>query len=319
MHTSNLKSWQHDHDFHEGVEHGERNTRRVMALTFAMMIVEIVAGFLSGSMALLADGWHMATHVAAFGIAAFAYLYARRHAGNARFTFGTGKVGDLGGYTSAVVLALIALFMAWESVQRLFHPVAIQFNEAIAIAVVGLAVNLFSAWLLKDHHHHHGHHHDHDDHGHHHHGHADQNLRAAYLHVLADATTSVTAIVALVCGKFLGWNWLDPIMGIVGSLVISVWAWGLLRNTSEVLLDGETAPHLKQEIQEAIQQDDSEARIADLHVWQVGVGRFSAIASIVTHEPKSPQHYKRLVSMHEELVHFTVEVNRCEENHALSA
>ena len=315
MHTTNLKAWQHEHNFHVGVEHGERNTRRVMVLTATMMVVEIVAGILSGSMALLADGWHMATHVAAFGIAAFAYIYARRHATDGRFTFGTGKVGDLGGYTSAIVLALIALFMAWESTQRLFHPVAIQFNEAIAIAVIGLGVNLFSAWLLKDHHHHHGHHH----HEHDHKGHADQNMRAAYLHVLADATTSVTAIVALLSGKFLGWNWLDPVMGIVGSLVISVWVWGLLRSTSKVLLDGETAPHLFQEIREAIEQNDSDARIADLHVWQVGVGQFSAIVSIVAHEPKSPQHYKRLVSIHEELVHVTVEVNRCEEDKAVAA
>jgi cation diffusion facilitator family transporter len=313
MHSEHLDQWQHDHDFHRPVEHGERNTRRVMVLTLVMMVIEIVFGILTGSMALLADGWHMATHVAAFGITAFAYAYARRHAGNKRFTFGTGKVGDLGGYTSAVVLALIAVYMAWESAQRLWHPVSIRFDEAILVAVAGLAVNLISAWLLKDHHHHdHGHHHDHE-----HKGHADHNLRAAYLHVLADALTSVTAIVALVGGKYFGWNWLDPMMGIVGSLVISVWAYGLLRNTSEVLLDGLTAPHLDEEIREALQQDDDTC-IADLHVWQVGTGKFSAIVSVVAHDPKPPEHYKRLLRVHEELVHLTIEVNHCEEeaNHA---
>ena len=320
MHSENLHRWQHDHNFHGGVEHGERNARRVMALTLTMMVIEIIAGILSGSMALLADGWHMATHVAAFGITAFAYAYARRYASSGRFAFGTGKMGDLGGYTSAVVLALIALFMAWESTRRLFHPVPIRFDEAIIVAVVGLAVNLISAWLLKDHHHHH--HHDHE-HGEHHHaaghkGHADHNLRAAYLHVLADATTSVTAIAALLCGKLLGWNWLDPAMGMVGSLVISVWAYGLLRNTSEVLLDGQTAPHLSREIREAVEQD-GDTRIADLHVWQVGVGKFSAVVSVVAHEPKPPEHYKRLLGVHEELVHVTVEVNCCEDTKSLSA
>ncbi len=310
MHSEHLQQWRHNHDFHQPVEHGERNTRRVMVLTLVMMVVEIVFGILSGSMALLADGWHMATHVAAFGITVFAYSYARRHAGNSRFTFGTGKVGDLGGYTSAIVLALVALFMAWESAQRLWHPVAIRFDEAILVAVAGLVVNLISAWLLKDHHHHdHGHHHDHH-HGHK--GHADHNLKAAYMHVLADALTSVTAIVALVGGKYFGWNWLDPMMGIVGSVVISVWAYGLLKNTSEVLLDGRTAPHLHDEIHEALEQD-GDTRIADLHVWQVGSGKFSAIASVVAHEPKSPEHYKHLLRVHEELVHLTIEVNRCED------
>jgi cation diffusion facilitator family transporter len=212
-------------------------------------------------------------------------------------------------------LSMIALFMAWESARRIFHPVLIHFNEAIAIATVGLTVNLISAWLLKDHHHHgHGHHEHNADHHHHEHErHADHNLRAAYIHVLADALTSVTAIAALLSGKFLGWNCLDPVVGIVGSVVIASWAYSLVRNTSEVLLDGETAPHLKREIHEAVEQDDSEARIADLHVWQVGVGQFSAIVSIVAHEPKTPQHYKKLVGIHEELVHVTVEVSRCEE------
>lgn len=313
MHKTELHRWQHQHNFHGGVEHGERNARRVMLLTAVMMVVEIVFGALSGSMALLADGWHMGTHVAAFGITAFAYFYARRHASNPRFTFGTGKVGDLGGYTSAIVLALVALFMAWESIQRLARPVAIHFNEALTVAVIGLVVNLVSAWLLKDHHqhHHHGeHHHDHDHHHDEGHGHADHNLRAAYLHVLADATTSVTAIAALLAGKLFGWNWLDPVMGLVGSIVITVWAVGLLRSTSEVLLDGETAPHLGQEIREAI-ETDGDTKISDLHVWQVGIGKFSAIVSLVTHDPKPPQFYKQALAIHDELVHVTVEVNAC--------
>lgn len=260
----------HDHLF-LGDSHArnERRTWLVIAITATMMVVEIVAGNLFGSMALVADGWHMSTHATALLITALAYLYARKHAHNRRFSFGTGKLGDLAGFASAVVLALIALLIGWESLMRLRSPVAIDFNEAISVAVVGLAVNLLCAWLLKDDHHHHGH-----DHGHHaHHGHAgeDKNLRAAYLHVLADALTSVLAIAALALGSLYGWTWLDPAMGIVGGLVIARWSWWLIRDAGSVLIDyipeGEDLPD---EIEEIITREGAD--IVDLHVWQLGPG-----------------------------------------------
>ncbi|NEI73289.1 CDF family Co(II)/Ni(II) efflux transporter DmeF [Rhizobium lusitanum] len=296
-------------------ERNERRIRLVIALTAVMMVVEIGAGTIYGSMALLADGWHMSTHVSAMLISALAYLYARRHAHNARFTFGTGKLGDLAGFASAIVLALIALIMGWESVLRLLDPVAINFREAIAIAVVGLVVNLVSAWLLRDDHgHHHGHSHAHD-HGHehdddHHHGHSggrDNNLRSVYVHVIADAMTSVLAIVALLLGSRFGWTFLDPVMGIVGGLVILQWAWSLLRMSGAVLLDfipqGEDLP---EEIREAIETDED--RITDLHVWQVGPGHHAAIVAVATPVSRDPSFYKaRLADIHE-LSHVTVEV-----------
>lgn len=298
-------------------ERNERRIRLVIALTAVMMVVEIGAGTIYGSMALLADGWHMSTHVSAMLISALAYLYARRHAHNARFTFGTGKLGDLAGFASAIVLALIALIMGWESVLRLLDPVAINFREAIAIAVVGLVVNLVSAWLLHDDHgHHHGHSHAHAHaHGHehdddHHHGHSggrDNNLRSVYVHVIADAMTSVLAIVALLLGSRFGWTFLDPVMGIVGGLVILQWAWSLLRMSGAVLLDfiprGEDLP---EEIREAIETDED--RITDLHVWQVGPGHHAAIVAVATPISRDPSFYKaRLADIHE-LSHVTVEV-----------
>jgi cation diffusion facilitator family transporter len=231
MHIHNLHRWKHSHRFNIEDGHAERNTRRVIMLTLSMMVIEIIAGYIYGSMALLADGWHMGTHAAALGITAFAYFYARKHSDNPNYSFGTGKVGVLGGFGSAVVLAIIALLVGVESVQRLISPVTIRFNEAIAVAFIGLAVNLFSAYLLRGRHHHspgndsgHGQHQDH-------------NLKAAYLHVLADALTSLLAIVALLTGKAFGWVWMDPIMGIVGALVISRWSYGLLVDTGRVLLD----------------------------------------------------------------------------------
>jgi len=229
MHIYNLSQWKHAHRFYIVNEQGERNTMRVIILTIVMMGIEVTAGILYGSMALLADGWHMGTHATALGITAFAYFYARRHADDPRYSFGTGKVGVLGGFTSAVVLAVVAILMSVESLERLISPEAIRFNEAIVVAIIGLVVNLVSAFLLQGGHHDHGH-----NEAHHHH---DHNLRAAYFHVLADALTSVLAIVALFAGKIFGWNWMDPFMGIVGAIIISRWAYGLLQETSKVLLD----------------------------------------------------------------------------------
>ncbi|MEF0939745.1 CDF family Co(II)/Ni(II) efflux transporter DmeF [Rhizobium sp. BR 362] len=302
----------HSHVF-LGSDH-HRNERRiwlVIALTTVMMVIEIGAGTLYGSMALVADGWHMSTHASAMLISALAYLYARRHAHNARFTFGTGKLGDLAGFASAIILAMIALLMAWESLLRLQNPVAINFREAIAIAAVGLLVNLVSAWLLRDDHHHHGHSHAHgNDHHHahdHDHGGKDNNLRSAYVHVIADAMTSVLAIVALLLGSRFGWTFLDPLMGIVGGLVILQWSWSLLRASGAILLDfippGEDLPD---EIRGVIEKDAD--RITDLHVWQVGPGHHAAIVAVVTPEPRDPDFYKtRLADIHE-LSHVTVEV-----------
>lgn len=313
----------HEHVFLGG-DHArnERRTWLVIAITATMMVVEIGAGSIYGSMALVADGWHMSTHAAAMLITALAYRFARRNARNPRFTFGTGKLGDLAAFASAVVLALIALLIGWESLVRLYSPVAIDFRQAIVVAVIGLVVNLACAWLLRDDHQHHGHHHGHGhghhhdhDHAHHHHhehddarqGGRDNNLRAAYLHVLADALTSILAIAALLMGSFYGWNWMDPAMGIVGGLVIARWSWGLIRDAGGVLVDyvpaGEDLPG---EIREAIEQDGE--TITDLHVWQLGPGHHGAILSIRSARPQAPQFYRdRLAHIHE-LSHVTVEV-----------
>lgn len=317
----------HEHVFlGAGHEDNERRTWIVIALTTAMMVGEIVAGTLFGSMALVADGWHMSTHAAALAIAAFAYRFARQHARDPRFTFGTGKLGDLAAFASALVLALVALFIGAESVIRLFQPVPIVFGQAMAVAVLGLVVNLASAWLLGGHghdhdrgHHHHSHHDGHDDHDHHHHDHGhdhphdhpelgrDHNLRAAYLHVLADAFTSVLAIVALLGGSFYGWIWLDPLMGIVGALVIAQWSLGLLRASGAVLLDAVPDRNLATTIGERIAADGAE--VADLHLWQVGPGHCCAIVSVVSQQPKAPAAYKALLAGLPGLSHVTVEVN----------
>jgi cation diffusion facilitator family transporter len=311
----------HDHVFlGDSHERNERRTWLVIALTTTMMVAEIVAGTLFGSMALVADGWHMATHAAAMLIAALAYFYARRNARNPRFTFGTGKMGDLAGFASAIVLALIAVLIGWESVLRFSAPVPIDFAQAIWVAAIGLAVNLASAWLLRDdhgHHHnghahdHHGHHHlySNNRHEHHHHGRSarDHNLQAAYLHVLADALTSVLAIVALLAGSFYGWIWLDPAMGIVGALIIARWSWSLIRDAGGVLLDylppGEDLPNA---IRQAVEREGG--RITDLHIWQLGPGHHGAIVSIVTPEPKAPSHYREKLAQLATLSHITVEV-----------
>lgn len=294
----------HEHIF-LGDDHArnERRTWLVIAITASMMVIEIVAGNVFGSMALTADGWHMSTHAAAMLIAALAYLYARKHVNNPRFSFGTGKLGDLAAFASAIVLALIALLIGWESFLRFQAPVVIDFPEAIIVAVIGLLVNLVCAWLLKDDHHHahdYGHSHGHD-------AAKDQNLRAAYLHVLADALTSVLAIAALILGSVYGWLWLDPTIGIVGAIVIARWSWGLIRDAGSVLLDyvpeGEDLP---EEIEQIICREG--AQIVDLHVWQLGPGHHGAIISIVTDKPQAPSYYRSKLAVIHDLSHVTVEV-----------
>lgn len=312
MHSHTLEQWQHTHHFTQDSQQNEYRTRLVIGLTFTMMVVEIVAGSWFGSMALLADGWHMATHVAALSITAIAYWYARRHADNSRYSFGTGKVGVLGGFASAVALAVVALMMALESMQRFFMDVTIHFPEAIVVAVIGLAVNLVSAFLLRndhDHHHHHSHH-AHDHHDHHHEQHHDHNLRAAYMHVLADALTSLLAIIALVAGMFLGWVWLDAAMGIVGALVIARWSWELLRDTSDILLDSSVPLETIQSVQQAIEAN-ADNRVADLHVWRVGAHHLAAIITVVTHYPQPSEYYKALLRDIPDLAHVSVEVQAC--------
>jgi cation diffusion facilitator family transporter len=283
------------------------------------MLLEITAGILSHSMALLADGWHMSTHAIAFVIAAIAYHFTRRHAADTRFTFGTGKIGVLGGFSSAIVLSIIALAMAGESVHRLFSPLSIHFNEAIGIAALGLCVNLVCAFLLKDDpHHQHSHGHDHGTEGGHGHG-DDLNLRAAYVHVLADAFTSVLAISALTSGKFFGWSWLDPVVGIVGSGVVFSWAYTLLRDTGTVLLDvTPESSDLPKVIREGI-ESDGDSIVTDLHIWQVSSGKFAAIVSIVAHEPKTCETYRALLREHEELVHVTIETQHCHDHESSPA
>jgi cation diffusion facilitator family transporter len=299
-----IKQWQHDHNFVAAATGGEQRTRYVVILTAITMVVEIIAGTVFGSMALLADGWHMGTHVAAFAITLFAYGYARRHANSGLYSFGTGKVSVLGGFTSAVVLIIVAVMMVVESMSRMFDAHPIQFNQAIAVAIVGLLVNLLSAWMLQGDHHHHEHDHDHHDH----HEHHDHNLRAAYLHVLADALTSVAAIIALLSGKYLGWMWMDPLMGIVGALVISRWAMGLLRDTSGILLDKSEHADVYETIKQVIEADGN-SHITDLHVWRVGPNHLAAIISVASQDLKAPEHYKQLLK-NTELAHVTVEVNK---------
>ena len=306
MHSSTATEHAHSHAY-LGDNHDvhERRTRWVVALTAAMMVVEIIAGLASGSMALLADGIHMATHAGALGVAALAYAFARNHVHNPRFSFGTGKVGDLAGFASALVLAMIALGIAVASVDRLLNPGTVAYTEALWIAAIGLIVNLASAWLLggSDHHHGHG---DHD----HHHGHDDNNMRAAYFHVLADALTSVLAIAALLAGSYLGWVWADAAMGIVGAIVIARWSWGLMRDAGGVLLDATLTTDKDIEVRAAIEAD-GDAHVTDLHVWRVGPGSYSVIVSLVAANPLAPEEYKRRIAMHSEYVHVTIEAHRC--------
>jgi cation diffusion facilitator family transporter len=306
MHSHSLDQWTHDHVF-LGPRHAEneRRTWFVVGLTVAMMIGEITAGSLFGSMALLADGWHMGTHAAALGIAAAAYLFARQHARDSRFSFGTGKFGDLAAFSSAIILGLIAAQIAYESALRLINPVPIAYGEAIAVATLGLCVNLLSAWLLRDDHdHHHDHGHSHGDHHHH-----DNNLRAAYVHVLADAATSVLAIAALVTAMYSQWTWTDPVVGIIGSLVIASWAFGLIRASGAVLLDACADKDLEAVIRDRLETRGD--RVTDLHLWQVGPGHRAAVISLVSDNPLPPATYKRRLGGLKRLCHVTVEVERC--------
>jgi cation diffusion facilitator family transporter len=311
MQAHSIDSWQHQHDFAVIEEHGERRTRQVLILTTITMLLEVIAGTAYGSMALLADGWHMGTHVAAFMIAIIAYRYARRHADSHQFAFGPGKVSVLGGFASAIALAAAALLMLVESLLRLLSPQSIHFNEAILVAALGLAVNVVSAFLLRDQHDHHNHGNEGDG-GHTRHLH-DHNLNAAYLHVLADALTSILAIAALLFGKYLGWNWLDPVIGIVGAAVIARWAWGLLKETGFILLDGSMDQNSLTAIQEKIEKE-YDNRVADTHVWKVGPADYAAIISIVTHHPQTMAYYKGLLSDFKMISHLTIELNVCEED-----
>jgi cation diffusion facilitator family transporter len=284
------------HDYlHVHHDRNARRTRWVVALTAVMMVAEIAAGYATGSMALLADGFHMATHAGALGVAAIAYSFARRHADDPRFSFGTGKVGDLAGFASALVLALFSIGIAAESVKRLFAPEAVDFADATLVAVIGLAVNLVSAVLLFDKHHHGAGGHDH------HHHHHDNNLRAAYLHVLADALTSVLAIAALLAGRYLGWVWLDPVIGIVGAAVIAHWSWGLMKDTAGVLLD-RTDMRVADRVRALVEPD---ARIIDLHVWRLGPGALAVIVDVA--EPASVDQVRERLRGLKGVVHLTVQ------------
>ena len=319
MHLANPSSWKHSHNFTDDFSTAEKNTRRVLLLTAAMMIAEIICGLKFHSMALFADGLHMGTHVTAFLITVLAYFFARRHAADASFTFGTGKFGVLGAFTSAIILGGVGIVMVAESIGRLIHPLPILFNQAIVVACLGLVVNVVSALILKDqpHGHHHGH--DHHDHSHAHEHSHDLNLRSAYLHVIADAVTSLLAIAALLSGKFFGWYWMDAIMGLVGSVVIGQWACSLLRQTTVILLDRIPATSdLPVVIREGI-ENDGDSFITDLHIWQVGVNKFAAIIQVVAHHPKSPDEYREALKIHEELVHVSIETQVCHEHaHATS-
>jgi cation diffusion facilitator family transporter len=303
---------QHDHVFgQDRVRPGERRTLWVILITATMMVIEIAAGLVYGSMALLADGLHMGSHTAALGITTIAYVYTRRCAADSRFCFGTGKVNAFAGYTSAVLLALFALLMAWESVNRLFNPVGIAFNQAIVVAVLGLIVNGVSMIMLGGHGHDHDHDHPHADPHHHDHAHTDHNLRAAYLHVLADALTSLLAIFALLAGKYLGLNWMDPVMGIVGAILVARWSVGLIRDTSGVLLDHQAPAVMLEQIRAAIEGVDDN-RITDLHIWSIGPGIYSATICLVSDAPRPPEHYKSLIPGDLGIVHTIVEVHHCQ-------
>uniref|UniRef100_UPI0040479596 cation diffusion facilitator family transporter n=1 Tax=Shewanella baltica TaxID=62322 RepID=UPI0040479596 len=364
-----LAQWQHSHEFSSQNRDGEKNTRYVLYLTVITMVAEIAAGTIYGSMALLADGWHMGTHAAAFMITLFAYSYARKHANDPAFAFGTGKVSVLGGYTSAIALGLVALVMLIESGMRLISPEQIHFNEAIFVAVIGLSVNVLSVFLLKDHHTHdhghgHSHAHDHQDdhkdeyaHAHHncqahthdshahdesHHDHShcqheqdhqhaaehehksqkahgghDHNLRAAYFHVLADALTSVLAIAALLFGKYMGLTWLDPIMGIVGAVIISRWSWGLIQQTSPILLDGGVKASLQRKVTQTIEAV-TDHQVADLHLWRVSADHHAIMVSIVSHSPKDVSYFNQLLSQFPELAHITIELHTCRQRECMA-
>ena len=307
------QQWAHKHEFAAHNSSGERNTAIVLLLTVVTMFAEIIAGTIYGSMALLADGWHMGTHAAAFLITLFAYRYARKHANSPTFSYGTGKVSVLGGFTSAVALGLVAIVMLVESGVRLVNPQDIHFDQAIMVAVIGLIVNVVSVFLLKDHHSHdHGHSHEHShehNHGHNHsHGHEDHNLKAAYFHVLADALTSLLAIGALLLGKYMGLNWLDPVMGIVGAVIISRWAWGLMYQTAPILLDASMKQKSLAEIKLLVESNGDS--LVDLHVWKVSADHYAASLIVVSESDANCGDIKQRLADIKALSHVTVEVHQ---------
>jgi cation diffusion facilitator family transporter len=311
--TPDPAPFQHSHQFNEGNPLAEKNTLRAVVITAIMMVVEIVAGYALNSMALLADGWHMSSHALALGVSAGAYVLARRLATDRRFAFGTWKIEVLGGYSSALLLGVVAMLMLVQSVEHLVHPAPIHYDQAIPIAVVGLLVNLLCAWLLKDGHHHghdhehdHGHTHGHADHDHHH----DLNLRSAYLHVVADAATSVLAIMALLGGKILNIGWLDPVMGIVGAVLVAQWAVSLIKQSGRILLDADMDAPVVEEVREVVADKLPGTAITDLHVWRVGKGRYACILGLVTDKPLTPVVVRGYLAVHEELVHVTIEISQ---------
>lgn len=311
MNNTNLTEWIHDHIFDEGSEAAENSTRVVMWITAAMMLVEITAGWWFNSMALLADGWHMSSHAVAIGLSAFAYAAARKYAEDKRFAFGTWKIEVLAGFTSAIFLLGVAAMMVFGSIERLLSPEPIHYKEAIIVGVLGLLVNLVCAWVLGHAHHGHGHH-EHNHHHDHEHQH-DLNLKSAYLHVIADAATSVLAIIALVGGWIYGWSWLDPVMGIVGAVLVAVWAKGLVKETAKVLLDREMDHAVVGEIREVITAENSSdtTRMTDLHVWRVGKNAYACALSIVTCDHGiTPMAIRQQLSVHDEIVHTTIEIHR---------
>jgi cation diffusion facilitator family transporter len=309
----NLSEWSHDHIFDEGNRAAERGARLVMWITAAMMVIEIIAGWWFNSMALLADGWHMSSHTVAIGVSAFAYAAARRHARDPRFAFGTWKIEVLGGFASAIFLLGVAAMMVVGSVERIFSPQPIHYQEAMIVAAVGLVVNIVCAMILGNTHNHHHDHHD-DNHGHEHpHGH-DLNLKSAYLHVIADATTSVLAIVALAGGWMYGWSWLDPVMGIVGAALVAIWARNLIMETGKVLLDREMDHPVVQDIRDVVETgpEAGGTRIADIHVWRVGKRAYSCALTVVTHDKHlTPKRVREQLSRHDEIVHTTIEIHQC--------
>ncbi|MCF8039962.1 MAG: CDF family Co(II)/Ni(II) efflux transporter DmeF [Desulfohalobiaceae bacterium] len=309
MHKNNLHLWQHSHTFGQDRKRpGEKRTLMVIALTGTMMCIEIVTGLLFGSMALLADGLHMASHAAALSINVLAYVYAWRHARNRDYSLGTGKVNALGGYTSAIMLVLFALLMVWESLDRFLHPVQIVFNQAILVAVIGLAVNGFSVLILGVGEHHHGqeeHHGSHSGQRAHHH---DLNLKSAYLHVIADALTSILAIIALLFAKYFGFIWMDPAMGIVGACLVTRWAFGLLRMTSGILLDKQGPESIREAITNRV-QEDGDSRVADIHLWSIGPSMYALMLSIVARDPKTVNQYKARIPNNLSLAHVSIEVH----------
>ncbi len=344
MHTENFSDWLHDHVFDSSSHAAEKSTRIVMWITFAMMLVEISTGWWYNSMALLADGWHMSSHAVAIGLSAFAYSAARRYARDPRFAFGTWKIEILGGFASAVFLLGVAALMVFGSVERILDPQPIHYKEAVVVAVIGLLVNIVCAMILGRVHHDHGHGHDHHGHGHQVHGHQGQahqaethhdhhahhghpheaahhhdlNLKSAYIHVIADAATSVLAIVALIGGWIWGWSWLDPLMGMIGGVLVAVWAKGLIAETGKILLDREMDHPVVEEIREVVEAVSvhGETKVTDLHVWRVGKKVYSCALTVVTHDPDlTPTMIRQAMAVHEEIVHATIEIHVCPDRH----